>query len=116
LYAKEAKISFRDVENCIETIVLFPSSYGTLILGSVKIIKDKEEFYLEFAFNSSIELIDTFKSIGRRIDSALFASELEGVRMRNNRGDIFTSSIDNINKVLKRVITEAEFLLKIEKG
>jgi len=116
LYSKEAKITLSDLENCIETIILFPSSYGKLIIGSIKIIKDKEGLYLEFAFNSSIELIDSYKSIGRRIGSSLFVSNLQGVRMKNNRGAVSISSLDNINKLLKREISDAEFLLKITKG
>ena len=55
-------------------------------------------------------------SIGRRIGSSLFVSNLQGVRMRNNRGAVSISSLDNINKLLKREISDAEFLLKITKG
>jgi len=36
--------------------------------------------------------------------------------MRNNTGDLFICSIEDINKVLKREISEVEFLLRIKKG
>ena len=116
LYSKEAKITFSDLENCIETFILFPSSYGKLKIGSIKIIKEKEGLYLEFGFNSSIKLTETFKSVGRRLGPSLFTSNLKGVRMRNNRKTIFTSPLDNLDQLLKRENSDSEFLLKLIKG
>jgi len=116
LYSKEANLYSADIKNCIETFILFSSSYGKLFKDSVKIIKDQDQLFLEFGFNSSIQLIDSYKSIGRRIGNALFYSNLNGVHMRNNTGDLFICSIEDINKVLKREISEVEFLLRIKKG
>jgi len=116
LYSKEAKITFSDLENCIETFILFPSAYGKLKIGSIKIIKEKEGLYLEFGFNSSIKLTETFKSVGRRLGPSLFTSNLKGVRMRNNRKTIFTSPLDNLDQLLKRENSDSEFLLKLIKG
>ncbi|MBC8148016.1 MAG: hypothetical protein H8E98_08550, partial [Bacteroidetes bacterium] len=119
LYTNDAKINYVDIENCIETFVLFPSTYGNLKTGSVKIIKDGEKFYLEFGFDISVDddwLLETYKSIGRRIGTSLFDSDINGIRLRINQATSYTTSKDSLDKYLEREYSDTKFLKKIKKG
>lgn len=119
LYSDEAKIDFYDVENCIETFALFPSTYGELKTGSVTIVKYKKEFFLEFGFNGDANdewLLETYKSIGRRMGSSLTDSKINGIRLRVNNTTTFTTTTDSLNKYLEREYSDSKFLKKIKKG
>jgi len=119
LYSDEVKINFYDVENCIETFAMFPSTYGELKTGSVTIVKFKNEFFLEFGFNSDGNdewLLETYKSIGRRMGSSLFDSKINGIRLRVNNTTTFSTSTDSLSKYLEREYSDSKFLKKIKKG
>ena len=110
---------YDDIENCISTFALFPSTYGQLKTGSVRIVKSKGKFYLEFGFNSSVDndwLLNTYRSIGRRMGSSLFDSGIYGVRLRINQTTTYTTSKDSLNKYLDHKYTDSKFLKKIKKG
>jgi hypothetical protein len=119
LYTNDANINYADIENCIETFALFPSTYGDLKTGSVKIIKDDGKFYLEFGFDISVDndwLLETYKSIGRRIGLPLFDSDINGIRLRINQATTYTTTKDSLDKYIDRVYTDTKFLKKIKKG
>lgn len=119
LYSDEANIDSYDVENCIETFVLAPPTYGKLKIGSVTILKYKNEFFLEFGFNSDADddwLLETYKSIGRRMGSSLFDSKIYGIRLRVNSTTTYSTSTDSLNKYLEREYSDSKFLKKIKKG
>tara|TARA_B100001971_G_C18153123_1_gene516984 strand:+ start:138 stop:1037 length:900 start_codon:yes stop_codon:yes gene_type:complete len=119
LYSDYAKIEYDHVKNCIETFAQFPATYGELKIGSVTIVKHRNEFYLEFGFNSSVDndwLLETYKSIGRRMGYSLFDSEISGVRLRINQATTYTTSKDSLSKYLDHEYSDKKFLKKIKKG
>ncbi len=119
LLSEEANISYNNIENCIETFVLFPSTYGQLKTGSVTLVKNSNKLFLEFGFINLVDddwLLETFKSIGRRMGSSLFKSEITSIRLRIDQDITYSASIENVGKYLDREYSDSEFLSKINRG